>query len=345
MMLARRITLAGLALALVVAAMSRSPVTARAPEPRDQQLEAPRVLAWPAPPEPTRVRFVQSLTPAVVQGKPSALARFWRAIVGGHDVSRMAQPYGIAVGPDHRIYVADTTGQAIHVFDLEKPGHSMIHVEGQSLIGMAVAGGRLFVTDSTSGRLLCLDERGRTQWTLGPKNGLLRPTGLAAAADHLYVVDTLAHKVVVVDFDGRIIASFGARGSAPGQFNFPTNIARGADGRLYVTDTMNFRVQIFDAQGRFLKTFGQLGDGSGDFDKPKGIGVDSDGHIYVVEGFHDVIQIFDDAGQLLLVVGGSGSADGQFWLPTGIAIVDDTLYVADSANQRLEVFQYLKEAR
>jgi DNA-binding beta-propeller fold protein YncE len=341
-MMVPRPVLAGTAAALIVAGISIGTLTARTPGRQAAQLPAGPLLEWPSAPERARIRFVRSLNPAAVLGKPSAMARVWRALVGRDDVPRLAQPYGIAVGPDRKVYVADTTDRAVHVFDLGKPGYTRIPVAGTSLIGIGVAGGQLFVTDSGSGRLLCLDERGRSRWTLGPKDGFLRPTGLVTGPDRVYVVDTVGHRVVMVSPSGQILGSFGTRGTGRGQFNFPTNIARGADGRLYVTDTMNFRVQVFDAEGRFLRTFGQLGDGSGDFDKPKGIAVDSDGHIYVVEGFHDVVQIFDETGHLLLVVGSSGSRDGQFWLPTGIAIVNDLMYVADSANQRVEVFQYLK---
>ena len=151
--------------------------------------------------------------------------------------------------------------------------------------------------------------------------------------------------MVIVGFNGEYLGAFGARGDGPGQFNFPTNIARGADGRLYVTDTMNFRVQVFDADGGFLSAFGKLGDGAGDFDKPKGVAVDSAGHVYVVEGLNDVVQIFDESGRLLLAFGGSGSGDGQFWLPSGIAIVNDLVYVADSANRRVQMFEYLKASQ
>jgi DNA-binding beta-propeller fold protein YncE len=255
----------------------------------------------------------------------------------------MTQPYGVTVGPDGRLYVADTFGKAIHVFDVQRPGYSSIAVEGESLIGVAVSGGSVYVTDSATGRLLCLDMRGRRRWVLGPKDGLMRPTGIAAGLDRVYVVDTLANRVVAVDPAGKIVERFGTRGSEPGQFNFPTNIALGRDGRLYVTDTMNFRVETFDRDGRYLDSFGQLGDGTGDFDKPKGVAVDDAGLIYVVEGFNDVVQIFDPRGRLLLAFGGSGSGDGELWLPSGIAIAGNMIYVADSANQRVQVFEYLPE--
>jgi DNA-binding beta-propeller fold protein YncE len=298
---------------------------------------------WPSPPAPARIRFLRSITPAAVRAKPSLLSRIARAIVGGaEDDPRMVQPYGIAVGPDHRVYVADTFGRAIHVYDLEKPGYSSIKVDGDSLIGVGISKNQLFVTDSASGRLMALDARGRTLWTRGPKDGFARPTGLVVGADRLYVVDTLQHRVTMVSLAGAVLGSFGEHGNGPGQLNFPTNVAQGADGRVYVTDSMNFRVQVFDREGRYQRAFGRLGDGSGDFDKPKGIGVDSAGHVYVVEGLHDTVQIFDDAGALLLTFGESGSGDGQFWLPTGIAIVNDVVYVSDSANRRIELFEYVK---
>ena len=298
---------------------------------------------WPSPPETARVRFVRAFDPVAARGPRSLLSRFVRILVGGSDDPQMLQPYGIAVGSDRRIYVADTVGRAIHVYNADRSGYSTIKVDGESLIGVAVAAGRIFVTDSLSGRVICLSQSGRTLWTRGRRDGFMRPTGLAAAADRVFVVDTLQHRIVPVGFDGTVMDGFGAQGIEPGQFNFPTNIARGADGRLYVTDTMNFRVQVFDAQGRFLRMFGKLGDGSGDLNRPKGIAVDSDQHIYVVEGLNDVVQIFDEEGRLLLGFGESGSGEGQFWLPTGVAIANDVVYVADSANRRVEVFEYLKE--
>jgi len=324
--------------AIVAASMMAMPLSAAG-----DQSAAPRV--WPPPPEATRVRFVRALDPVTARGPRSLLSRFVRVLVGGSDDPRMLQPYGIAVGPDRRIYVADTIGRAIHVYNADRKGYSTIKVDGDSLIGIAVAGGRIFVTDSVSARLICMDLSGHRLWTRGRRDGFVRPTGIASAGDRLYVVDTLQHRVVTVGFDGTVLGGFGRHGAEPGQFNFPTNIARGADGRIYVTDTMNFRVQVFDAQGRFLRTFGKLGDGSGDLNRPKGIAVDSDQHIYVVEGLNDVVQIFDEDGQLLLGFGESGSAEGQFWLPTGIAIVNDVVYVADSANRRIEVFEYLRERR
>jgi DNA-binding beta-propeller fold protein YncE len=329
----------------VASGLARAHAQAGQTAPRPGPAASPAILTWPPPPAQARIQFLRSLDPAAVRGKPSLLARAWRAFVGAGNEPRMLQPYGIAVSPDRKVYVADTFGRAIHVYDLAKPGYSSVRVDGQSLVGVAYSGGLLFVTDSATGRLLCLDTKGKTRWTLGRKDGFERPTGLVVAGDRLHVVDSLRHRVVSVSLAGAVIESFGEPGSGPGQLNYPTNIARSTDGRLFVTDTMNFRVQVFSEDGRYLRAFGRLGDGSGDFDKPKGIAVDSAGHVYVVEGMNDVVQVFDGSGAFLLAFGGSGSGDGQFWLPSGITIVNDVVYVADSANRRVQVFRYLRSGQ
>jgi DNA-binding beta-propeller fold protein YncE len=327
----------------IVVALAMLLACAANARPADTPIAPAQPRVWPPPPARARIRFVRTLEPATMRRKPSLLGRIVKAIVGGREEPRMLQPYGVAVGGDGRVYVADTFGRSIHVYDAVRSSYSTIAVDAESLIGVAVSGDALFVTDSAAGRVICLDMKGRTRWTAGRGEGLVRPTGIAAGGDRLYVVDTILNRVVIVTVAGQLVGSFGGRGSGPGQFNFPTNVARGPDSRLYVTDTMNFRVQMFDAEGTYLGSFGRIGDGSGDFDKPKGVAVDSAGHIYVVEGFNDVVQIFDEAGRLLLAFGESGKGAGQFWLPTGIAIVDDIVYVADSANRRLQVFEYLKE--
>lgn len=313
----------------------------RAPPPPPPK---PSTLAWPPGPGPARVRFVRTIDPSAMRGRPSALSRLVRAIVGPGDVATMTQPYGVAVGPDGRLYVADSTASTIHVYGLAKASYDTIHVEAESLIGITFTGRRLVVTDSVGARVICLEPDGRVVWSLGRKDGFLRPTGITAASGQLFVVDTLGNRVVTVSTAGDVQGSFGTRGVEPGQLNYPASIASDRDGHLYVVDTMNFRVQVFSLEGRALGMFGQAGDGPGDFDKPKGIAVDAQGLVYVVDGMNDVVKIFNPKGQLLLVFAGSGVGPGQLWLPAGITLTGSTVYVADTANRRVQVFERLGAA-
>ena len=315
---------------------------------------APETLVWPLPPEPPRIRYVMTYHGAddFDTKKPSR----WKTLLLGPDESSlrrpetMIKPYGIAVAPDGRVFVTDTAARRVFAFDPELRKVAFIGEQGNGRltkpIGVAVdEQGRVFVADATLGRVFAYSPDGSLALAIGHEGEFKNPSGLAIDRlnKRLYVADASKHQIGCYStLDGTPVRTIGQRGTGPGQFNFPTNITRRADGRLYVTDTMNFRVQVFDPDGAFLSQFGRLGDAAGDFDKPKGIAVDSAGHIYVVEGINDAVQVFDESGRLLLAFGESGSGDGQFWLPSGIAIVNDIVYVADSANRRVQVFQYLK---
>ena len=53
-------------------------------------------------------------------------------------------------------------------------------------------------------------------------------------------------------------------------------------------------------------------------------------------------MVFNPQGELLLSFGAQGGGEGQFLLPNGIFISqDNTIFVADSYNRRVQVFRYV----
>jgi sugar lactone lactonase YvrE len=146
---------------------------------------------------------------------------------------------------------------------------------------------------------------------------------------------------------GSLIARIGERGSGPGEFNFPTNVTVDRTGRLYVSDSLNSRVQAFDADFSHAGVIGARGTAAGSFSQPKGIAVDGDDHLYVVDAHFEAVQIFDRQGRLLLGFGREGSGPGEFWIPAGIHIDRSVnrIYVADTYNRRVQVFDYHPEAQ
>ncbi|MDO9307904.1 MAG: 6-bladed beta-propeller, partial [Deltaproteobacteria bacterium] len=57
-------------------------------------------------------------------------------------------------------------------------------------------------------------------------------------------------------------------------------------------------------------------------------------------------QIFNQKGQLLLYVGQEGALPGELMLPSAIFIdKNDRIYVSDTFNHRIQIYQYLKEDR
>jgi DNA-binding beta-propeller fold protein YncE len=190
------------------------------------------------------------------------------------------------------------------------------------------------------------DRGGKLQRLIGSeKNGrglFARPTGIAvdSAANRLYVTDTARHQILLLDLQGKVLGTFGTRGTQPGQFNFPTELLLHG-GELLVVDAMNFRIQTFSRDGAFLRAFGTLGNRTGALLRPKGLALDSEGNIYVADALLETVQVFDREGNLLYFFGHSGGAEGEFQLPAGLFIDPrDRIYVADSLNRRVQVFQF-----
>jgi sugar lactone lactonase YvrE len=269
---------------------------------------------------------------------------------GSQPSGALVKPYGVAVAPDGRMYVADTVSRRVFVFDAELKTVGFLGENGGARlsrpIGVAVdEHGTVFVADGMLRRVFAFAPDGRMTLAIGHEGELTNPSGLAVDSTHkrLYVADAAKHQILSYStVDGSAGPTLGTRGADPGQFNFPTNLAVDARGRLYVTDTLNFRIQIFDADGQFVRMFGTIGDTPGSLNRPKGIAVDSEGHIYVVDASFNNFQIFDQDGRLLLFVGTGGSRSGEFFLPAGLTIdKHDHIYVADQGNSRVQVFQYL----
>jgi sugar lactone lactonase YvrE len=65
----------------------------------------------------------------------------------------------------------------------------------------------------------------------------------------LFISDRWNCRIQVFDMDGHFIRCFGERGTGPGQFREPKQMAFTPDGRLLVSDRENNRIQIFTPSG------------------------------------------------------------------------------------------------
>lgn len=205
----------------------------------------------------------------------------------------------------------------------------------------------IYVTDSEGGEIFVFEPSGRYVRALGALKGgegyFKRPTGIAvdSAEQRIYVTDTLRDEIFVLDMQGNVLKTIGKTGQAEGEFNLPTEL-RLVGPSLMVVDAMNFRVQVFDRSGTFQYAIGKIGDGVGAMFRPKAISIDSEGHLYVVDSLWGVVQVFDRQGQLLYYFGSRGTHAGEFQLPVGLFIDhDDRVFVVDSFNRRIQQFQYV----
>ncbi|MFZ4704944.1 MAG: 6-bladed beta-propeller [Bacteroidales bacterium] len=171
---------------------------------------------------------------------------------------------------------------------------------------------------------------------------LEQPTGIAYSPSRkeIWVLETKAHRIAVLNENGGLIRRIGIRGDAPGEFNYPTHIWIDKKDYIYITDALNFRIQVLNADGEVISVFGEAGDATGYLARPKGIATDSYGNIYIVDALFHVVQVFDLKGTFLYKFGTQGQGNSEFWMPTGIYIdKQDYIYVADSYNSRVQIFQ------
>ena len=110
------------------------------------------------------------------------------------------------------------------------------------------------VSDSGNARVIGATATGKPLWTVGRERSLGAtrtggvfdiPRGLTYVDSDstLLVADSLKSQLVKLSIGGKVLDSYGQRGSAPGQFNFPTDVASQGD-RVVVAEKGNDRVQV-----------------------------------------------------------------------------------------------------
>jgi DNA-binding beta-propeller fold protein YncE len=148
----------------------------------------------------------------------------------------------------------------------------------------------------------------------------------------LYILDA-DERVVVVSPDGRVVDSWGKRGTGPGEFRFDrgepsdpfdilAKIAVGPDGHVFVSDPGGRRIEEFTARGRFLTEIGSAGGRRDQFRSPNWLAVDDHGNLYVADDEINVVMKFSSDGRWLWTVGGDSWPDPKQFVEPHLGLVD-----------------------
>mgnify|MGYP003700368421 CR=1 FL=1 len=245
---------------------------------------------------------------------------------------------------------------------------------------MTLSAGRLIVVDK-SARVQRLDARTGAfiDGFRTPELELGKPTGLSVGAHPadpartaLYIADTHYHRVLVYDLSvpwdtdpSRPRApdfAFGAYGTAPGQFVYPTDVAilhdaSGAATRLYVSEYGgNDRVTIFDitlddsGAPTFtpVRTFGAIGVAGEEshpaeilFSRPQSLAIDlRRNELLICDACNHRIGRFTLEGELIAWTGSPrhvSDAPGDLSFPYNLALLDDgSVLVSEFGNSRVQ---------
>jgi sugar lactone lactonase YvrE len=210
--------------------------------------------------------------------------------------------------------------------------------------------GNLWATDVGGHVVVKLDRDGHTLLTLGTRGEAgewneatgsrrLNEPNDVVIADNGDIFVAQGHtpgpngdpRVLKFSKDGRLLQSWGGKGSGPGQFQVAHGLAIDAKGQLWVADRENQRIQVFRPDGTFVREIPLKG-------LPCGLDIGRQ-YIYMVNGFAGQLVRMDLNGKVLGAIGKPGKGPGEFGEAHMIAVNDrDEIFVADSANGALMKF-------
>jgi DNA-binding beta-propeller fold protein YncE len=174
------------------------------------------------------------------------------------------------------------------------------------------------------------------------KADFLQPSDVAVGRDgRIYVVDGVNHHVKVFDRNGAYLSSFGGRGAAPAQMNYPLGIAADTQGRVYVADAGNRRVQIFSESGNFISLLNLEPLQPERPIDPVDVAVDErHRQLYVIDNDNHNILVFGlDDQRLTGRWGSEGKGRDEFNHPFLLAVgQDSSIFVVDVLNTRVQAW-------
>src|SRR5574341_1262249 len=181
-----------------------------------------------------------------------------------------------------------------------------------------------------------------------PAAPLMKPYGVYAAGEKIYVAQSAGASVAVIDRAARKVTSL--RGEGAASLSQPLGVAGTAGGMVFVSDTKLQKVLGFNAEGRVKVAIGKRGE----MDNPVGLAVNDElKRLYVADSKAHKVRVYSLDGQPLFQFGEGGEKDGkflfrfgetgdrpgQFARPRGVGVDSEGhVYVADAAFNNVQIF-------
>ena len=164
---------------------------------------------------------------------------------------------------------------------------------------------------------------------------MAKPYGVSTDKEgRVYVTDSGQGAVWIFDEKNKKVSFLGTSGQ--GKLNQPIGIAVDQRGTVFVSDVKLNRVYGFDKGGKLAVAIGQ----KDELANPSGLALDqASGRLYVADPRAHKIRVYSSTdGKFLFEFGKRGENDGEFNFPTNLFIRNGKLYVTDTGNFRIQIF-------
>jgi len=206
--------------------------------------------------------------------------------------------------------------------------------------------GSVFVLDTENNRILMLDETGRVTATFDSTSderlGLRGPMAIASDGRSLFVANSLAAQVLVLDLSGHLQKTLSLEPVSEGAVTpRPIGLALTPDGNIAVADADNHLVLLLDPDGNILKIIGAGARATGPdgFNVPGALTLDGDGNIYVVDTLNGRVVKLSPDGTFIRQFGELGDTAGALARPKGVAVdPEGNVFVSDGLTAAVQVF-------
>lgn len=189
------------------------------------------------------------------------------------------------------------------------------------------------------------------RWIAPTGTSLMRPVSVAVTqTGRVLVADAGLFRVMQFTESGIEASALGGP-AAGARFETPRDIAVGPSLTVYVLmgDAVERRVDRYDLAGNPAGTFLQLSSSQNPalLSDPRAIASDVEGDIYVSDAERDHVSVYGPAAEPRFTIGSYGTVEGSFIDPWGVAVdgIRDRLYVADTGNERIQVFDQVRGFR
>ncbi|CAF3646521.1 unnamed protein product [Adineta steineri] len=285
---------------------------------------------------------------------------------------------GIQIVNNNTLYIADQNNHRIVVIQPNSttaaaiigsgPGSGPTQLNYPKDVFVTSQG--IYVLDSSNYRILKFWTNGTNATIVvgitGTAGGALSNTTIGMSyqmfvdsSSNIYVLDYTNHKVLLFPPNstsgttGMMIAGTGSAGSAPNMLYNPRGMFVDSASAMYIADTYNNRIQYWvngACYGSTVAGTGTLGSSLSQLYYPVAVIVDVNQYMYITDQFNNRILrwlVGSCVGQCIAACASTAAGQGANQVYYSVRVVFDgvgSLYVSDSANNRVQQFMILNNS-